>query len=286
MENKTKDYSTLLKGCYFPYTPKDNPLAKYACGKCPNCLKRRVDHWAFRISYHARFVKHIYFVTLTYETGIDVTPNGLFTLTPDHFRNYMKRIRKDMGQNKNTPENEKVKYIVTGEYGAKRKRPHFHAIILNVPIEQLQKHWQYGIVDIRPFNLSRTAYVFKYTQKGNKRRKLEHSRDDRVPEYVNFSQGLGQMWLTDKHIRYHKENIANPTITLPTGERISIPRYYKNKMFTDEERQRIADQMMELANKEYDPTEHLSPAEQQMLLQWKNEKIRLMNKKSKKEKNE
>lgn len=238
--------------------------------------------WSFRLQYHLRYVKHCYFVTLTYEYGLERTENGFLTLSPKHFRNFIKRIRKDLGDTKETPFNDRVKYVVTGEYGTKNARPHFHAVIFNVPYDTLTKHWDYGIIDIRDVSTDRIAYVFKYTQKA-RIRKQTHSRDDRVPEYVNFSQGLGKQWLTEKHIHYHKRNIENPTLTLKSGERIAIPRYYKNQIFTDEERQQIADNMMQMA--ENYETPNLTHDQEQELLKWKNEKIRIMNKKAKKDAN-
>lgn len=237
--------------------------------------------WAFRIEYHIRTVKHAYFITLTYMDGtLDRTPNGYLTLTKKHFTNFIKRIRKKLGDNKDTPFNDRVKYIVTGEYGTKRQRPHFHAILLNVPYEEIQRHWSYGIADIKEVNTNRIAYCFKYIQKP-KRRKLVHTRDDRLPEYVDFSQGIGKQWLTDQKISYHRRNIDNPTITLATGQRIAIPRYFKERIFSDEERKYIAEKMEELSR--FSDTDQLSQAQSEKVLLYKNEKIRLMHKKAKKE---
>lgn len=279
------EYSTLIKGCYFPYIPKDNPQAKYACGRCPNCLKRRIDHWAFRISKHLLHVKHAYFVTYTYALGqCDRSENGFLTLNPHHFRNYMKRVRKELGDNKDTPFNDRVKYIITGEYGTKKARPHYHAILLNVPYSVIEKHWPYGLVDIREIHSNRIAYLFKYCQKARVTKRI-HDRDDRIAEYVNFSQGIGKQWLTDQTQHYHVTNINNPTITLSSGERISIPRYYKERIFTKEQREQIAENMSYIEDHNQQVIDSLDHQQQQELLAYKNEKIRLMNKKAKKDVN-
>lgn len=237
--------------------------------------------WSFRIQQHLLTVKHAYFITITYADGtLDRSPNGYLTLNKKHFRDYIKRIRKDLGDSKATPFNHRVKYIVTGEYGTKFGRPHFHAVLLNVPFDKIQKHWPNGIVDIKELNTNRIAYVFKYIQKA-RIKKYTHSRDDRVPEYVNFSQGIGKQWLSHKHISYHQRNIDNPTITLPTGQRIAIPRYYKERIFSEEQRQYIATRMEELS--QFTDVTKLNETEAQKVLLYKNEKIRLMHKKAKKD---
>lgn len=271
-----------IKGCYWPYVPKDNPRAKYACGRCPNCLKRRIDMWSYRLQHHFKYVKHVYFITLTYgRDNITRSPNGFLNLNPPDFVKYIKRIRKHLKQDKHTPFNDQVKYIVTGEYGTKRARPHYHAIIVNVPAAVLSELWEHGIIQIDEVNPNRIAYIFKYCQKA-RIRKQTHSRDDRVPEYVNFSKGLGKQWLNTRGPSYHVRNIDNPTITLPTGERIAIPRYYKERIFSASQREYIAERMQEITPFN-DPSE-LTPEDQQRLLQWKNEKVRIMNKKAKKDK--
>lgn len=241
--------------------------------------------WSFRIQYHMRFVKHAYFVTLTYgQDQIKRSPKGFLNLHKKDFQDYIKRIRKELKQTSKTPDNDKVKYIVTGEYGGDRGRPHYHAIIFNVDFETIIKHWPHGYVDIKEVNKNRIAYIFKYIWKPRKRKDPDHW-DDRVPEYVNFSNGLGVQWLTEKNIQYHRKNIDNPTITLPTGERIAIPRYFKEKIFNEEERQYIADKMREFAS--VDEKEQilntLTDDQHNQLLQWKKEKMRISQKKSKKD---
>lgn len=238
--------------------------------------------WAFRLKWHMRFVKSAYFVTLTYASGIKRTPNGFLTLHKKHFQNYMKRIRKELNDNKDTPFNHRVKYIVTGEYGGKRGRPHYHAILFNVPMDVIKKYWPYGLVDIREVNSSRIAYIFKYISKARKP-KQTHDRDDRVPEYVNMSQGLGKQWLEDKrNVDFHRRFKERPYIVLENGQKMAIPRYYKERIFTPEERQQIADYMKTYG----DDKPILTPEQDQLVLQRKKEKIRLMYKHSKREKNE
>jgi len=300
---KAEQLATLSKGCFFPYIPEDNSKLKLPCGKCPNCLHRRIEGWTFRINEHLMRAKSAYFITLTYDSSsenriIDRTPNGYLSLSKRHLQNYFKRLRKFHGDSVRTPFNDRVKYVACGEYGTGGKRPHYHAIVFNASTNGIIQAWSkctqkatrktpalfrpLGIVDIQEVNTSRIRYIFKYIQKQRLTnwQKL-HSRDDRVPEFQLISQGIGKQWLEDaRNINKHLGNIEQPYITTQNGK-IAIPRYYKNKLYTDEQKKQIAEYM----ETQFEELE-LTQEEHSQLLEYKNEKSRLMFKKAKRENNE
>lgn len=49
-----------------------------------------------------------------------------------------------------------------------------------------------------------------------------------------MSQGLGLGYLTPKKKKFFKE-LKNPYLTLEEGKKIPIPRYFKQKIFTEQE---------------------------------------------------
>lgn len=266
--------SDALKGCFFPYQP-DGTRYRLPCGRCPNCLKRRIDGWVFRLSYHMRSVKSSFFVTLTYDNAsCPVSDNGFMTLRSRDVQLYFKRLRRSLGDSSSVPDNLRLKYYVSGEYGTKTFRPHYHAIVFNADPDSIVKCWHHGHVDVRPVNTSRIAYVLKYITKYrmSKRQSL-HARDDRVRPFSFMSKGLGRSWLDNPdNLLKHKGNTDQPFLRLPGGQRIAIPRYYKSRLYTAEELERIADNMASLYQEpDVDAFE---------LLRWKNEKIRLMHKRS------
>lgn len=234
-------------------------------------------------------VSSAFFVTLTYRSDIpmiDRTPNGFLTLNKKHLQNFFKRLRKNAKQTSKTPFNEQIKYIACGEYGSKYQRPHYHAIIFNSTEQDIIKAWTkdgktIGIVTCDKVTPDRIRYIFKYAMKGNiTKREQSFTRDDRVREFQLISQGIGKQVLDNKEwMKKHQGNISQPWITLKGGQKIAIPRYYKNKIYTDEERQMIAESMIDAYE-----TPTLTPDEDAQVLVYKNEKRRQMIKRAKKDK--
>lgn len=215
--------------------------APVPCGRCPPCKKRRVDGWVFRLLQEDKVSTSAHFVTLTYEPKfVPISPNGFMTLDKDAFPLYMKRLRK-LTTNK-------LKYYACGEYGTKNKRPHYHAIIFNVPdAEMFYEAWKkdgqhFGQVVVGEVTGNSIAYTMKYIDKGPnveglfKGWKPFVGRDDRLKEFALMSKGMGLSYCTDRIKRYHKDDLSRTYITVDGGYKIAMPRYYKDKIYTDDEK--------------------------------------------------
>jgi hypothetical protein len=87
------------------------------------------------------------------------------------------------------------------------------------------------------------AYTAKYINKG----KIipMHKNDDRLPEFSLMSKKLGLNYLSEKIIRYHRTDIERNFITLEDGKKISMPRYFREKIWTEQERRTQADKLAE-----------------------------------------
>lgn len=224
--------------CHTPFilTTVDPPIP-VPCGKCPQCKRRRVDNWVFRLLQEEKRATSAYFVTLTYATQtVPISDNGFMTLRKSDVQNYMKRLRKRcLGAN--------IKYYAAGEYGSKRKRPHYHIIVFNCPSDfDLREAWSLdgspiGEVHIGTCTGDSIAYCMKYIDKSTW--KSGHSRDDRVPEFSLMSKGLGECFLTDEVRRYYKEDLSRMFVVYKGGYRKSMPRYYRKKLYDDQD---LADQ--------------------------------------------
>lgn len=202
------------------------------CGRCPPCKKRRVDGWVFRLLQEDKVHSVAHFVTLTYDNAhVNISPNGFMTLCKSDFQKYMKRLRKLVPFTK-------LKYYVAGEYGSKNQRPHFHAIIFGCPKESLFfDAWHVegssiGDVHVGAVTGDSIAYCMKYIDK----RGIipSHDRDDRVPEFSMMSKGLGANYLTDAVVKYHNSDISRLYLTNPGGHRIAMPRYYRDRVFSED----------------------------------------------------
>ena len=201
------------------------------CGRCPKCKRKRVNSWVFRMLQQQEVSLSAHFVTLTYDTRtVPISSNGFLTLRKRDFQLYMKRLRK-------LCPNETLKYYAVGEYGTNNRRPHYHAIIFNVPeLSYFSEAWELGAVHIGQVSGDSIAYTMKYIDKLNY--KPAHARDDREPEFPLMSKGLGSSYLSPERIAYHKADLSRMFCTKPGGHTIALPRYYRNKIY-DEREQRI-----------------------------------------------
>lgn len=212
-----------------PFTRKvETNIYTLPCGKCPYCFKRRVSNWSFRLIQEDKNSLSSLFITLTYDNkNIPLTMSNYMTLRKRDIQLFMKRLRK---VNKM-----KLKYYLCGEYGGKTMRPHYHIILFNADIKTIQPAWNLGQVHYGKVSEASVGYTLKYISKETKI--PVHKNDDRLKEFSLMSKGLGKNYLTDSMIRWHKEDLINRMYcNLNDGKKISMPRYYKDKMYNYEER--------------------------------------------------
>ena len=203
------------------------------CGSCPDCLKKRSSQWLFRLQQEQKESISAHFITLTYEDlNLSYSEDGLPNLVKPDFQKFIKRLRK----NEAKAHKNKIKYYAVGEYGGNTKRPHYHAIIFNVfNTDNIQLSWDLGHTQIDECNSKTIAYVTNYVMK---QKKFHTSIDYRQREFSLMSKGLGLSYLTDKKKEYYKNHL-NPYLVIEDGKKLPIPRYYKNKIFTEQELQII-----------------------------------------------
>lgn len=219
---------TVERKLYFSQTERYVPVP---CGKCPNCLKRRLASWSFRLETEALQWQSQHFVTLTYDTQhVPISKNGFMTLDTDHPKLFFKRLRKRAG---------KLKYYLCGEYGTHGKRPHYHLIIFgttNLKDSDIVSCWthpetkqSYGNVHFGEVTEASIRYTVQYFDKGDWY--PAHKRDDRVPEFSRMSKGIGQDWLTPEMVEHLLANPDKGFIYDKQGHKIAIPNYYKRRLY-------------------------------------------------------
>ncbi|AJK28320.1 putative replication initiation protein [Eel River basin pequenovirus] len=203
------------------------------CGKCGPCIKRRIDTWVFRLLQEDRVSKSGHFVTLTYAPDhLPRSKNNLPTLVKSDLQKFFKRLRKLTGYH--------IRYYAVGEYGTLFQRPHYHIICFGCPtpmsyaLAWAPHRKPIGSIHVGMVSGDSIAYCAGYIQKG--RTIPQHARDDRVPQFSVMSNGLGISYLTPSVIRYHKSHLDKLYLTLPGGKRIAMPRYYRDKIFTEDEK--------------------------------------------------
>lgn len=160
IRNNKLDFNPSLDR-FFNYVP---------CGSCSECIAQQQQGYVLRmINEYENTKGSTFYYTLTYDNENLPKFDDVSCFSKRHITTFLKRLRKNIPV--------KLKYFISSEYGAKTKRPHYHAIfylddtILSADFKRkVQKAWYYGIaytglnnglvVDVRPF-----SYVAKYCVK-------------------------------------------------------------------------------------------------------------------------
>lgn len=100
------------------------------CGKCLECRRNHAQEWADRCTIESKKYKYNYFITLSYDDFHIPFNKEQSTLKKEHFQLFMKRLRYYY------PDSD-IKVFYNGEYGDKSSRPHYHAILFNLPLNDL-----------------------------------------------------------------------------------------------------------------------------------------------------
>lgn len=175
------------------------------CGKCQYCLADRAREWSNRMVLELQDYPRALFVTLTYnDDHLKYTDSRLPNLSIEDCQLFFKRLRKHF-------EPRVIRYAISGEYGPKTHRPHYHAIIYNIGMSdfanvsavgynerkdvyytspELEKIWENGFVSFAPVSALTCGYVARYTFKKQVNRN-EDITDDRQKEFFITSRRPG-----------------------------------------------------------------------------------------------
>lgn len=122
------------------------------CGSCVGCQISRAREWAIRCSLEQQLHPVCSFLTLTYSDKY-VPP----TLSRSDLSLFMRFMRRKVG---------KFRFFGCGEYGERRGRPHYHAILFGTAdLEAAQRVWRKGFVTLEPVTPARISYTAGYCAK-------------------------------------------------------------------------------------------------------------------------
>lgn len=207
------------------------------CGCCIECRKEKQREWRVRLEEELRS-NYGYFTTLTVSPeGIkeiegktnlkwEENPNEIATKA---LRLFLERVRKDTKKS--------IKHWCVTELGEKKDRIHLHGIFFGQKsAELIRKHWKYGFVFIGNYCNSRSVnYMTKYMLKVD----IKHPTFKQI---VLASSGIGAGYMDRLDYLWQKQNYKNievATYTFRNGTKMAMPKYYKNKIFTEKERERM-----------------------------------------------
>lgn len=169
------------------------------------------------------------FITLTYDDNYLTFGESSATLVKRDVQTFLKRFRKKIGR--------KVRYYCVGEYGTDTYRPHYHLIMFNVGYddsEDVQSCWGLGHVHVGDVTIQSISYVCKFhVNKTNAPRGT-------LPSFTLMSTkpAIGAGYV-DRMSKYHSESITRSYYSDGNIKK-HLPRYYKNKLYSKEEREEMA----------------------------------------------
>lgn len=237
------------------------------CGNCLGCRLEYSRQWAVRCYFEAKQHKHNYFVTLTYddehvplndhlnvdkETGEVLSSEVVMTLNPVDLQKFIKRLRTNA--RRDGIKEDGIRFFGCGEYGEQKGRPHYHLILFDCPLPDLEvkyiqdgnayytsafleRTWNKGIVIVADFSFQTAAYVARYMLKKHKGHDANYYEEHGlVPEFTRCSRrpGIGY-----DYFRQNKLSIyTSDEVYLPQkdGEPLAVspPAYYDRLMEVDE----------------------------------------------------
>lgn len=241
------------------------------CGKCPACIARRASGWSFRLLQEEKRSDTAYFITLTYDTKyVPITEKGFMGLCKRDIQLFFKKLRKAHFQTYgyNIP----IKYFAVGEYGGRTMRPHYHVLLFNakltVMLNQVDlkslvyfkfdgkvpvqcKQWDNGHITVGLVTGASVGYSLKYMCKPGKI--PLHKNDDRQKEFALMSKGLGAQYLTKAMKAWHNADIEKRLYcVLEDGKKISMPRYYRERVYEKNQLKYAVEQLRLKLEKEND----------------------------------
>jgi len=206
------------------------------CGKCYNCRLRLCSGWSFRLMQEDKHSLSSYFITLTYDNNnLPRSVRRFRTISKRDVQLFFKRLRKAQTRKYNTCN---IKYFAVGEYGSRYARPHYHALIFNADESLIDAAWGLGNVHYGKVSTHSVGYSLKYMFKQSKIPQFKN--DDRTPEFRLISNGIGLSYLTKAALSWHLgKETERMYLNLEAGKKCAMPRYYKLKIYSDEQRIKI-----------------------------------------------
>lgn len=215
-----------------------------ACGECYECLKKKQREYQIRLQEEIR-TTHAEFITLTideenlkklsnelkktnkklWETAKDINALENETATIA-LRRFLERCRKQTGSS--------IKHWCITELGEEKGRIHIHGIFFGQNITTIiEKNWKYGFIYIGQYVNERTVmYITKYMFK-----KCEYNPLFKGKVLSSAGIGAGYVARLDSLRNKYNPKGTNETYQFRNGVKVNLPNYYKNKIYSEEEKE-------------------------------------------------
>lgn len=234
---KNKKYLPNNKNKGTPPKPNDKRAIWVAigCGKCIECMKQKKSNWQVRLHEHIKNNKNGKFTTLTFSEeslerlAQETNSNDANEIATIAMRRFLERWRKKFKKS--------INHWCIVELGHdSTERMHIHGILFTDESKEIiEEIWKYGHIWIGEYVNGKTVnYIVKYVCKIDK-------------DHVNFqpkilcSPGIGKGYentFNGIKQKFNKEK-TNEQYTLPNGYKTALPIYYRNKIYSEDEREEL-----------------------------------------------
>lgn len=243
------------------YKAKYKKVDMIPCGKCTECrLQHSRDKANQMVMEKLQYPEDlVWFITLTYadeyipfHKTVNVETGEIFegiSLKKEDAQNFIKKLRRYYEYHYNV---KNIRYVIVGEYGSNTHRPHYHAIIYGLPLDQtklklykhnelgqsiwsheeLEKIWGKGFVSVGRVTWESCAYVARYAMKKQYgENKWYYGATGAIPEFVNQSlkPAIGRGYLED-HIEDILRTDTIPIANKKTAALVPPPKSYDRYM--------------------------------------------------------
>lgn len=249
-----------LVPCTDPHDVECADVKDFVRIPCHHCIGCRLDYsraWADRLMIELQRHETAYFVTLTYDDDhldplrlVDLSTGeiGPFaTLSKRDCQLFMKRLRK--AHLKKYPD-KKLMYYLAGEYGESTYRPHYHAIIFDLVLDDLQlwtrskdftywtsdwlkEIWKNGRVIVAAVTWETCAYTARYIMKKQYGKKAvdEYEKNGLQREFtlISTKPAIAREYFFTKVLPTDQMKSRQNDVFIETaegGKKVRLPRYY------------------------------------------------------------
>lgn len=215
------------------------------CGMCSECMKQKSNSWRVRLLEDIKEHTNGIFVTLTFsnesytELGKGMKSTGYLLdneISTLAVRRFLERWRKKYKKS--------VRHWLVTELGhGETEHLHLHGIIYTDKPLEIERIWKYGFVwigkqkngTIKNYVSERTVnYIVKYITKTDPLHKWYKPR-------IYCSPGIGANYIKSYNAKKNKfkGEKTKTTYTTRQGVEYNLPIYWRNKIYTEEEREKL-----------------------------------------------
>lgn len=212
------------------------------CGHCIECRKKKAREWQVRLTEEIKNKNNFTFVTLTFnEESLEKLRKEIDTNEKDDNTTATLAVRRFLERWRKKYKKSVRHWLITEKGHENTKRIHLHGIIGSTDKKTIEDIWGYGYVYIGDYVNNKTInYIVKYVTKIDNDNIGFEGR-------ILCSKGIGSGYMESDKAKLHKfrnENTRDNYI-LPNGQKINNPIYYRNKLYSDDEREKLWLQLLD-----------------------------------------